>query len=102
MNDDTKVYSAAIWTVKHGNEEAFTNAWEDFARWSFKNVPGGISVQLLKSEEDPRKFVTIGPWKDALSLTSWRAMPEFRQFFGKAKELCEDIRPMTLRVIFSL
>jgi len=102
MNGDSKVYSAGIWTVKPGKEEAFNAAWRNFAIWTFKHVPGAIRVQLFRSEDDPRMFITIGPWKYPQSLASWRARPEFKQFFGEAKELCEDIRPVSLKAIFSL
>ena len=102
MAEDARVYTAGIWTVKPGREEEFKNAWVEFAKWSFKNAPGGISVELLRSTDDPKVFITVGPWKDAQSVAAWRAMPEFRRFFGIAKELCVDIKPMSLKSVFSM
>ena len=102
MSEDSRVFTAGIWTVKPGKEDEFKDAWVEFAKWSLKNAPGGISVELMRSTDDPRVFVTIGPWRDAQSVAAWRAMPEFRQFFGKARLLCDDTRPMVLKSVFSM
>ncbi len=102
MTDDSVVYTAGIWTVKPGKEEEFKNSWIEFATWSFKNAPGGISVELLRGVDDPRIFLTVGPWRDEESIAAWRALPEFRQFFAKARQLCDDIKPMSMRSVFTL
>ncbi len=94
-----ELYTLGIWTVKAGNEKAFIDAWRVFAAWTVKNQPGSAKATLLQDEEQPRRFISFGPWKDKESIQSWRNQPEFKEFFAKARDLCEDIQPHILESV---
>ncbi len=94
-----QLYSLGVWHVKQGRERNFIGAWSDFAGWTARNQPGAIEGSLLQDLEDPRRFVSFGPWEDIESIRAWRERPEFKGFFAKAKELCERIEPQTLRLV---
>jgi quinol monooxygenase YgiN len=96
------VYSVGLWTARAGKEETFKKSWEDFATWSKNNIPGAITALLLQDREDPRKFLTVGPWKDEPSVQTWRASPEFKAFVSQVKGLCDEFRPMTFKAVVSI
>jgi len=97
-----QLYTLGIWIVKAGNEKAFIDAWRAFAEWTLKNQPGNAKATLLQDEEQPQCFISFGPWKDKKSIESWRNQPEFKEFIKKAKDLCENIKPYTLKAVVNL
>lgn len=102
MENLSQLYTLGIWTVKAGNEKAFTDAWRAFAEWTLKNQPGNAKATLLRDEEQPQRFISFGPWKNHESIRSWRNQPEFKKFIAKARDLCEDIKPHTLKAVVNL
>lgn len=93
------IFTLGLWSVKARNEEAFKSAWERFAKWTSRNQPGALEAYLLQDAEEPRRFISFGPWKDADSIRAWRQRPEFKEFFARAKTLCDEIQPRTLKTI---
>ncbi len=94
-----QIFTLGLWSVKAGNEEAFKSAWKQFAEWTSKNQPGAMDAYLLQDVEEPRRFISFGPWRDADSIKTWRQRPEFKEFFAKAKTLCDSIQPQTLKAV---
>src|SRR5919202_1488238 len=100
MNESEELYSLGIWTAKPGNEDALIRAWQQFAQWTLVHQPGaGEGARMVKDVEKPSRFITFGTWEDAQSLQAWRQTSEFIEFFRKARELCEEIQPNTLRTV---
>lgn len=66
----TPPYTHGNWTVKHGNEEEFIRLWTEFAEWSKREVPGALSARLLRDRDNPRRFITVGPWERAWTRSS--------------------------------
>jgi heme-degrading monooxygenase HmoA len=56
------LYASGDWMVKPGREDDFVAAWRDLAEWSMENLAGGAWAKLLRDREDPRRFVSLGPW----------------------------------------
>ena len=96
------VYTLGIWTVKSGNEGVFIKTWDDFARWTSKNQKGAQTAILVQDEDNPRKFISFGPWQDRDAAMQWRNTPEFKQAFGKFRELCSEIQPHTMQCVASV
>jgi len=94
-----QLYPAGSWSVKPGKEEEFTRAWDEFAQWTSRDQPGAGQGLLLQDIDNPARFLSFGPWESAERVAEWRAKPEFAAFLAKARELCEDIRPSTLKVV---
>jgi heme-degrading monooxygenase HmoA len=94
------LFTLGIWKVKPGKESEFVAGWTDFARWSMKNAPGAAGdVRLLRDADKPATFISFGAWDSADRVIAWRQRPEFREFFLKARELCEAIEPHTLETV---
>lgn len=102
MKNLGQLYTLGIWTVKTGNEKAFTDAWQAFAEWTAKNQPGNTKATLLQDVDETQRFISFGPWKDKESIQSWRNQPQFKEFIAKARDLCEDIKPHTLKAVVNL
>jgi quinol monooxygenase YgiN len=99
MTPQGEVYTAGLWTARPGNEAHFIAAWQEFATWTTQHVPGNLNARLLQDLNEPRRFVSFGPWDSTESVEAWRQLPEFQTFFATAKELCEAIEPHTLRQV---
>ena len=100
MENSNEVYTFGLWTVKPGKEAEFIAAWESFARWTSEHQPGMAGEALLLQDLDqPKRLVSIGGWTDRQRVEAWRQLPEFRAFFAKAKELCEEMQPHSLKPV---
>ncbi|HIH73986.1 MAG TPA: antibiotic biosynthesis monooxygenase [Methanosarcina sp.] len=100
--DEESIYSAGIWSVKAGREEEFLKTWTDFANWTIKNQKGSRSVIMLQNLEQKNLFMSFGPWDNLESLQEWRQRPEFQTAFTKLKELCDEIKPNTMRSVANI
>ena len=94
-----QLYTSAIWRVEPGQEDAFIQAWQAFADWTSQTQAGAGAGILLQEAQDPRSFLSFGPWADAESITRWRSQPQFQEFIAKARELCEEIAPRTMALV---
>lgn len=97
--DVNQKYTLGIWFVKPGKEQEFIGEWTSFAEWTSKNIPGAEKGYLLQDEKNAARFVSFGPWSNEKSIQEWRATNEFKSFVLKAKELCDDFQPNTLKVV---
>jgi Antibiotic biosynthesis monooxygenase len=53
-------YSSGEWLVREGSAEEFIEAWTSFIEWSLDNAEGAESFVLVRSTEEPRKFLSLG------------------------------------------
>src|SRR4029079_16206921 len=55
-------YTHTTWHVKPGSEEEFVRRWGEWADWTRRQ---GLveDALLLQDTEDPRRFVSFGPWE---------------------------------------
>lgn len=99
MIDNFQLYTCGSWTVKPGMEQNFIDTWQEFADWTYHNQAGAGAGILLQNEEDPRRFISFGPWDRAENIAAWRSSQEFQDFVSKARELCEEVKPQTMKVV---
>ena len=84
------------WLVRDGQEAAFASAWEEFARWSAEEVPGGAWAVLLRDRENPRQFFSFGPWDTLEAIADFRSRPQFSEFLARARPMLEAVEVFTL------
>jgi quinol monooxygenase YgiN len=58
--------------------------------WSLNNAPGAESFVLVRSTEEPRKFLSLGAWENQGAQERWREMPRMQELLGQCRELCEE------------
>ncbi len=102
MDETNQRFSVGIWLVKPGKENDFIAAWGDFAKMIFNRNIGADEVYLLQDIQQPRRFITSGPWENIQRIEAWRQLPEFKEFFIKAKDMCDEITPLTMKPIIHL
>ncbi len=90
MAQTGKSYSSGNWLVREGSEEDFIERWTSFAQWSMNNAPGAESAVLVRSTDNPRRFLSLGAWENQEAQQAWRQMPEFSELLGQCRELCEE------------
>lgn len=94
-----KIYTLGVWTVKPEKEAEFISEWTSFANWTSNNISGPGKAYLLQDEKNSLRFISFGPWDNEKSIEGWRESNEFRNFVTKAKDLCVDFQPNTLKVV---
>lgn len=85
-----RTYTSGNWLIKEGQEKEFIRRWKEFAQWTVKNVPGSGDYYLIAESKNSRHFVSFGSWENQEVVNRWRQLPEFKDFLGKCKQLCED------------
>lgn len=93
------LYTSGTWVVKEGNERAFIEAWRDLAEWTGREMSGTTWVKLLQDDDNPRRFLSVGPWDSAQALEAWRASEGFRDRVGRMRQLLESFEPHTLHAV---
>ena len=98
MERTDRSYSSGEWKVMAGSEEEFVQRWTAFIEWSLENAPGAGSFVLVRSTEDPTRFLSLGSWESQEAQQAWREMPRQQELLGQCRELCEefDSHPYTL------
>ncbi|MGB8961021.1 MAG: antibiotic biosynthesis monooxygenase family protein [Pseudonocardiaceae bacterium] len=89
------VYTLGVWTVKRGCEEEFIQAWLDLATRTQSDFPGG-SATLLRDRDNPRRFISLGPWQSLEQIEAWRASTTFKDGVGRIRGLLDSFEPHTM------
>jgi heme-degrading monooxygenase HmoA len=90
MERTDQSYSAGEWKVRAGSEEEFVQRWTTIIEWSLENAPGAGSFVLVRSAEDPTKFLSLGSWESQQAQQAWREMPRHQELLDQCRELCEE------------
>ena len=90
MERTDQSYSSGEWEVRAGSEEEFVQRWTTFIEWSLENAPGAGSFVLVRSTEDPTKFLSLGSWESQEAQQAWREMPRMQELLDQCRELCEE------------
>lgn len=96
------LYTLGEWQVKEGREAEFVAAWEEFARWTVATVEGSAWAKLLRDRDDPRRFVSFGPWRDDEAVAQWRSHPGFEERVAALSDLVESFTPHRMDIAAEL
>ena len=89
------VWTSGTWTVKPGSEDAFVEAWTEFATWSAGEFPAS-RAWLLRDRDRPNVFVTVGPWPSDAVIEEWRASDGWRERIGRIRAMLDGFEARTL------
>lgn len=90
------LFTYADWVIHEGREEEFVQAWTEFVDWSTSDTDAALGGMLLQDRSDPRRFVSIGPWKMAEAAYEWFRKPEIEHRSARVRELAERFEPRFL------
>ena len=77
-------YGSGEWLVREGSEDDFVERWTILMEWSLNNAPGAVSESflLVRSTEDPRRFLSLGAWENQDAREAWLQMPRMQDVRG--------------------
>jgi hypothetical protein len=84
-NKTAQSYSSGEWLVREGSEE-------DFTVWPLSDAPGDKSFVLVRSADEPRRFLSLRAWENQEAQESWRQMPRIKELLSQCRQLCEGVR----------
>jgi len=61
-------------TIKDGENEGFEAAYLEVTR-KVQGTPGHISDELLRSDEDPNKYILLSEWESKEAFLAWEDAP---------------------------
>jgi heme-degrading monooxygenase HmoA len=96
----SETYTTGSWTPNPGREEAFIEAWCEFAAWA-SSRPGAGTLRLVRNLSEPNRFVSFGSWETIEAVRAWKASPEFRERMARVLQHVGEFRPSELELVAS-
>jgi len=90
-----EIFTYGRFEVEPGNEEAFVEAWSEFAAWS-SDRPGAGSLRLVRDVRTAGRFVSFGQWDDADAVQAWKGSAEFKERLGRVVRHATEFEPTEL------
>jgi heme-degrading monooxygenase HmoA len=87
-----EIFTAGRFDVEPANEEAFVEAWSEFAAWASER-PGAGTLRLFRDVRNAGRFVSFGQWDDADAIRGWKSSPEFKERIGRVVRLTAEFEP---------
>jgi heme-degrading monooxygenase HmoA len=94
----SEAYSSGAWTAKQGEDDAFVEAWTEFARWLI-TMPGAGTARLTRNLSEPRRYLSFAPWETAEAMHTWKSNPEFGQRLAAVRELIAELTPSEFELV---
>ncbi len=95
------LFTYGRWVVKDGMEGDFIERWDDLADWTAEHVEGSSWAMLLQDREDPRVFMSFGPWESLEAIEAWRGVDGFQDRVGMLQELLASFEALTMQTVAS-
>ena len=94
----TAIYTMGSWTPNPGREEAFVQAWSEFAAWA-SSQPGAGTLRLVRNLTAPERFVSFGDWKAIAVVRAWKGSPEFKERMARVLQHVSEFNPTELELV---
>jgi heme-degrading monooxygenase HmoA len=94
----TTVHTSGTWKPYPGSEEAFVEAWTQFASWA-GSMPGAGRLQLARDLREPERFVSFGDWDSLEHVKDWKTSPEFRERMAQVLQHVDEFKPVELTLV---
>ena len=93
-----ELYTTGTWRPKAGSEDAFVEAWGEFASWA-SAMAGAGTLRLTRDTKDPTRFVSFGRWESEEAVRAWKNGPEFGPRMAHVREHVDDFQATELEVL---
>ena len=93
-----EVYTTGAWKPRAGREDAFVEAWTEFAAWA-SGMAGAGTLRLARDTRDRERFVSFGRWKSNESVRAWKGDPEFRERLAQVMQYVDEFAPTELELV---
>jgi heme-degrading monooxygenase HmoA len=92
------IYTTGSWKPNAVSEEAFVEAWAQFAGRA-SGVPGAGTLQLVRDLNEPGQFVSFGDWESVDQVRDWKSSPEFRERMARVLQHVDEFKPTELALV---
>jgi heme-degrading monooxygenase HmoA len=89
-------YTLIDWRVKKGKEQEFVEKWKQIAAANTAQFNPNGSVRLLRDDQHPTHFISLGEWPNVHTIQQWWASDGFRERLGQARDLVDEMNAHTL------
>jgi len=93
-----ELITTGAWTVDAAKEQAFVEAWAEFAAWA-SSMPGAGTLRLGRDSGDRRRFVSMAPWATADAVRAWKSGPEFKERMAQVLQHVDEFHPAEIDVV---
>jgi len=93
-----ELYTHGTWEPYPGKEEAFVEAWAEFAGWA-SSRPGAGALALTRDTREQGRFVSFGAWETSEAVRGWKGSQEFRERMAHVLEHVNEFHPTELALI---
>ena len=90
-----EIFTHGRFEVEPGNEQAFVEAWSEFAAWASEQA-GARTLRLTRDVRNPGRFLAFGEWDDAESIRAWKSSPQFKERIGRVVRQATGFEPTEL------
>jgi heme-degrading monooxygenase HmoA len=90
-----EIFTSGRFEVEPGNEEAFIDAWSEFAAWASRR-PGAQTLRLFRDVRNTGRFISIGQWDNAEAVQAWKSSPEFKERIARVVKQATEFEPTEL------
>lgn len=93
-----EIYTTGTWKPRPGADEAFVEAWAEFAAWA-SGMPGAGTLRLTRDRHDPERFISFGAWGSDEAVRSWKAAPDFQERMARVLQHVDEFQASELGVV---
>ena len=94
----TELYTTGRWHVAAGKQDAFVDAWAEFAAWA-SSFAGAGTLRLARDLRDSEAFVSFGGWQTIEAVRAWKSAPEFRERLAQVLQHADGFEPSELELL---
>ena len=93
-----EIYTAGRWRPAAGKEDAFVEAWTEFAAWASR-MPGAGTLLLARDVRTDGVFLSFGAWESIDGVRAWKENAEFRDRIRRVVQHVDEFEPSELAVV---
>jgi heme-degrading monooxygenase HmoA len=94
----SEIYTTGSWKPSQAGEQAFVEAWTEFATWA-STMPGAGTLRLVRDLHEPGHFVSYGDWESLDEVKTWKSSPEFRERMAQVLQHVDEFHPTELKLV---
>ena len=94
----SETITSGSWQPMAGHEDAFVEAWIEFASWA-SGMAGAGTLRLARDLNDPTRLVSYGNWETLDAVHAWKGTSEFRDRMARVLQHVDDFRPVELGTV---
>ena len=93
-------YTSGTWKPNPGSEEAFVEAWAEFAAWG-SSMPGAGTLRLTRDLDKPEQFLSFGDWETTEAARAWKNAEGFSERIARVLQHCAEFHSANYSVVAS-